>query len=67
MALAFVHSSYQSTRQSDRGVDFDLKKMGSQIASGANELPEYRTVEDLQNWMDKKRMERRLARTKKEI
>lgn len=44
-----------------KGVDFDMDKMRAQLNSGANELPEYKTTEDLHQWMKAKRLERRNA------
>lgn len=67
MAISIVRSSSQTIRHSVRGVDFDMDKMRNQISSGANELPEYKTTEELHQWMKAKRMERRLARMKSEI
>lgn len=38
--------------------DFDLEKMRVQLQSGVNELPDYKTTEELHQWMKAKRMER---------
>lgn len=67
MALSVVRSISNTTRHSVRGVDFDLEKMREQLKSGVNELPDYKTTEELHQWMKAKRMERRLMRMKSEI
>ncbi|MFW2106268.1 hypothetical protein [Acinetobacter guillouiae] len=67
MAISVVRSTSQTLRHSVRGVDFDLDKMRSQLNSGANELPEYKTTEELHQWMKAKRLERRQARMKSGI
>lgn len=67
MAISVVRSTSQTLRHSVRGVDFDMDKMRAQLNSGANELPEYKTTEDLHQWMKAKRLERRMARMKSEI
>lgn len=67
MAISVVRSSSQAVRHSVRGVDFDMDKMRAQLNSGANELPEYKTTEELHKWMKAKRLERRQARMKNEI
>lgn len=48
----------------DNKPDFCLKQMYSQLISGANELPEYKTVDELHQWIKIKREDRRLMRAK---
>jgi hypothetical protein len=67
MAISIVRTTSQTLRHSVRGVDFDMDKMRAQLNSGANELPEYKTTEDLHKWMKAKRLERRQARMRNGI
>lgn len=67
MAISIVRTTSQTLRHSVRGVDFDMNKMRAQLNSGANELPEYKTTEDLHKWMKAKRLERRQARMRSGI